>query len=194
MEFNVAYPERLSRGTLLLKTFFGWAYVGFTHGIILSLYSSLASIILMIAWWAILFTGKFPKGLFDLVAGYYRWTLRVGAYTGLLTDHFPPFSYEESEDSPVTFKPIYPENLSRGTLLLKTFFGWAYVGIPHGLILGLYGSLVSILSYVAWFIILFTGKYPEGMFDLIVKYLRWSMRVGLYMSLMTDEYPPFSGE
>jgi hypothetical protein len=88
----------------------------------------------------------------------------------------------------------YPEKLSRGLLLLKVFFGWLYVGIPHGIVLYFYGIAVGIVMIIAFFAILFTGKYPKGMFDFVVGFNRWSMRVEAYMSLMRDEYPPFSGE
>ena len=67
VKFNIEYPERLSPGKLLLKTFFGWAYVGIPHGIVLALYAVAASIVMFVAWWAILFTGKFPQGMFNFM-------------------------------------------------------------------------------------------------------------------------------
>ena len=95
--------------------------------------------------------------------------------------------------SPVKFSIEYPESLSRGILLLKTFLGAIYVGIPHGIILMLYGIAVSVVQFIAWWAILFTGVYPRGMFDFVVKYWRWGFRVGAYMSYLTDVYPPFNG-
>ena len=95
---------------------------------------------------------------------------------------------------PVTLTVEYPERLSRGWVLLKVFFGWLYVGIPHGIILGLYGIAVSIVTFIAFWAILFTGKFPKGMFDFVVGYMRWSLNVSAYMGLLRDEYPPFSGE
>ncbi len=95
---------------------------------------------------------------------------------------------------PVTLTIDYPDKLSRGWLLLKVFFGWFYVGIPHYIILGLYGIAVSIVTFIAFFAILFTGKYPRGMFDFVVGYMRWSNNVTAYLGLLRDEYPPFSGE
>jgi len=80
VKYTVDYPKRLSRGTLLFKTFLGIFYVGIPHGIILGLYGIVVAIVVFIAWWAILFTGKYPKGLFDFVVGYVRWALRVIAY------------------------------------------------------------------------------------------------------------------
>ena len=96
---------------------------------------------------------------------------------------------------PVTFTIEYPERLSRGWVVLKFLFGSFYVGIPHGIILWLYGIAVSIVTFIAFFAILFTGKYPKGMFDFVVGYMRWSVNVTAYWpNLLRDEYPPFSGE
>ena len=93
--------------------------------------------------------------------------------------------------SPVTFDIEYPEKLSRGKLLLKVFFGWLYVWIPHGIILSLLNMVVGIVMFIAFWVILFTGKYPRGMFDFVVGVQRWGLRVTAYMYMMTDEYPPF---
>ena len=88
----------------------------------------------------------------------------------------------------------YPEKLSRGWAVLKFLFGWAYVGIPHGVILWLYGIAVAVIAFIAFWIILFTGKFPRGMFDFILGYMRWSTRVTAYLYFMRDEYPPFTQE
>ncbi len=98
------------------------------------------------------------------------------------------------EGQPVKFSVDYPEQLSRGMLLLKTFFGWFYVLIPHGIALCFYGIAVMVVTFVAWWVILITGKYPKGMFEFVAGYQRWSNRVNAYMLLMTDAYPPFSGK
>ena len=95
---------------------------------------------------------------------------------------------------PVTFDIEYPERLSRGWVVMKALLGWIYVGIPHGIILTLYGIAAYVVLFIAFWAILFTGKFPRGMFDFVVKYFRWSMNVNAYLSLMRDEYPPFSGE
>jgi hypothetical protein len=97
------------------------------------------------------------------------------------------------QPSPVKFTIEYPEKLSRLDLLLKTFLGLLYVSIPHGIILGLYTIALFFTTIVAWFAILFTGKYPRGLFDFALRYQRWTNRVSAYMLLMTDAYPPFNG-
>jgi len=95
---------------------------------------------------------------------------------------------------PATLTVEYPERLSRGLVVLKALFGWLYVGIPHGIMLTLYGIAVGIVTFIAFWAILFTGKFPRGMFDFIVGYERWTLNVTAYLGLMRDEYPPFSGE
>jgi len=96
---------------------------------------------------------------------------------------------------PVTLSVEYPERLSRGWVVLKMLFGSLYVGIPHGIILWLYGIAASIVVFIAFWVILFTTKYPRGMFDFVVGYMRWSNNVYAYWTgLLRDEYPPFSNE
>ena len=95
---------------------------------------------------------------------------------------------------PITLTVEYPERLSRGWVVLKVLFGSLYVGIPHGIILGLYGIAVGVVTFIAFWCILFTAKLPRGMFDFVVRYMRWSLNVSAYLGLLRDEYPPFSGE
>lgn len=94
----------------------------------------------------------------------------------------------------VTLTVDYPERLSRGLVILKALFGWLYVGIPHGIILYFYGIAVGVVTFIAFWAILFTGRFPRGMFDFVVGYMRWSNNVTAYLGLLRDEYPPFSGE
>jgi hypothetical protein len=88
----------------------------------------------------------------------------------------------------------YPEKLSRWMVVVKALFGWLYAGIPHGIVLYFYGIAVAVVTFIAFWVILFTGKYPKGMFDFVVVYLRWNNRLTTYLVLMRDEYPPFTIE
>jgi hypothetical protein len=193
IKLSIDYPENLSKGTLLLRAFFGWAYVGIPHGIILALYSIASIVVTAIAWWGILLYGRYPRNMFDFVIKLWRWSVRVNAYMNFFTDQYPAFNGDEDDSYPARISVEYPESLSRGTLILKTLFGWAYVGIPHGFMLWLYGIAFGFVQFVAWWAVLFTSVYPRSFFDFNVAYFRWSCRVGAYTWLLTDVYPPFSG-
>jgi hypothetical protein len=94
---------------------------------------------------------------------------------------------------PVKFDVEYPEKSSRGILLLRTFFSFFYVMIPHGFMLFFFGIAAAVVMFISWFVILFTGKFPKDMFYFIVRYMRWSNNVNAYIMMLTDKYPPFSG-
>ena len=194
---SVQRPEKLSRLHLLLKTFFGFIYVGIPHGIILYALGIVAWVVSIAGFVMILFTGRYPKGLFDLVVANQRWNLRVLAYAGpflgnFMVDKYPPFSFDEQPDDPVILRVEYPESLSRLHAVLKLLLGWLYVAIPHGIILFFYGIALMIVLFFVWFIILFTGKFPQAIFRFAEGYMRWGTRVNLYLAFARDEYPKFS--
>ena len=87
-----------------------------------------------------------------------------------------------------------PETLSRGLLILRLLIGWLYIGIPHGICLSLYGLAAFVAAVIAWFAVLFTGKYPEGIYKFVEGYFRWQWRVQAYWFFLTDQYPPFSSD
>lgn len=164
----------------------------------------------VVAFFAILFTGRYPKSIFDFNVGVLRWSWRVGFYTYSVaaTDQYPPFSLADT-DYPARLDVAYPEELSRGLALVK----WWLLAIPHYLIVGLFTSgliwwtteigdsgnsaaeagagLIGILVLIAMVMLLFTGRYNQGLFDLIMGLNRWVFRVVAYAALMRDEYPPF---
>jgi hypothetical protein len=178
--FDVDYPERLSRWLIFVK----WL-LAFPHFIVLMLYGIAYYVTLIIAWFAILFTGRYPRGLFDFAVGLFRWSARVTAYAYLMRDEYPPFG--TGGDYPVRLEVEYPERLSRWKIFVKWF-----LAIPHLIILYGYNILASAIMFVSFFIILFTGRYPKALFDLVVGYYRWYIRVYAYVLLLTDEYPPFT--
>ncbi len=160
------------------------------------------------AFFAILFTGRYPRGIFEFNLGVLRWTWRVAFYSygALGSDRYPPFTLGAATDYPATLDVAYPGELSRGLVLVK----WWLLVLPHYLILGLLLSggwfafdggdderwgdapgLIGLLVLFAGVALLFTTRYPRSIFDLVLGLDRWVARVVAYAALMTDVYPPF---
>ena len=152
-------------------------------------------ILTVAAYFRILFTGRYPRGIFDFNVGVLSWTWRVGFYfySALGTDRYPPFSLK-SADYPATLEVQYPEQLSRSLMLFKPL-----LAIPHYLILSFfqggfsstYSGLNLLVVLFGGVALLFTGRYPRDLFEFAVGMNRWSFRVAAYALLMRDEYPPF---
>jgi hypothetical protein len=150
-------------------------------------FGALAAIIGLIAWFAIVFTGRFPRGLWSLSAMYLRWRVRAVAYLMLLRDEYPPFG-----DAPYSANAILPEPTAprdRVTVAFRIF-----LIMPHLLVLWVLGVAWAVSTLIAWFAILFTGDYPRTLYEFSVGVLRWTTRVEAYFLLLRDEYPPFSLE
>jgi hypothetical protein len=164
----------------------------------------------IVAFFAILFTGRYPRGIFDYNVGVLRWTWRVGfySYSALGTDRYPPFSLADDPSYPARLDVAYPEApLSRGLVLIK----WWLLAIPHYIVVGVFagggaaaasdmnggwawiasGGLIGVLVCFAGLALLFTGRYPRSIYDFVLGMNRWVFRVAAYVTLMTDVYPPF---
>jgi hypothetical protein len=139
------------------------------------------------AFFAVLFTGSYPRGVFDFITGTYRWSWRVSSYAGLLHDQYPPFSLEPDPDYPATFEVEYPEE---GVDRWRPLVHWLLI-IPFAIIAGLLSYLAGAMIIIGIFVILFTGKLPEGMFKLILIPMRWQLRSYTYAHFLVTRYPPF---
>lgn len=149
------------------------------------LLGAVAGICAVIAWFAILFTSKHPQGLFDLCNFYMRWRVKGVAYMALFRDEYPPFG---DTDYPTSIEIPFPEGpRNKLSVGLRVFYA-----IPHFVIVSVLSFAWGVTGIIAWFALLFTGEYPEGLYNFGMGVMRWSIRVEAYALLMTDVYPPFS--
>lgn len=181
LNLDVPYPESLNRWLPLVKLL-----LAIPHLLVISALDSVAQVLTLIAFFAILFTGRFPESMFNFVMGIRRWENNVNAYIFLMRDEYPPFSLDDGE-YPLKFGVAYPERLNR----FLPFVKWL-LAIPHMIVLAFLAIAAVVTTIVAFFAILFTARYPESLFNFNLGVMRWAQRVQAYILLMTDKYPPFS--
>ncbi len=135
----------------------------------------------------LLFRQKYPRWWFDWNVALIKFSTRVEAYLALLRDEYP----STDEDQAVHIEIPYPDaknELNRWLPLVKWF-----LAIPHYIVLFFLGIAAIVSIVIAWFAILFTGRYPKSLFDFVVGVFRWGLRVAAYAFLLTtDRYPPFA--
>ena len=142
----------------------------------------------IVAALAVLFTGRYPRGIFGFVTGVYRWVVRVNAYHLLMTDAYPPFSLQPDPAEPARFEIEYPE---QGVARWRPFFAWL-LAIPYLFVATLIFYLAMVMVLIAFFAILFTRRFPEGMFNIVLVAMRWQARGNAYTYAWTTRYPPFT--
>jgi len=205
-----SYPARLnghldpdvSRWLWLVK----WILV-IPHLFVLAFLWIAVATLTVVAGFAILFTGRYPRSIFDFNVGVMRWTWRVSFYglSALGTDRYPPFSLRADPDYPADFTVDYPERLSRGLVLVK----WWLLPLPRYVVVAVFaggwslgwnrgpgrfamgGGLIAVLVIIAAVVLAVRGRYPESIFDFVMGLNRWCYRVLAYAALLRDEYPPF---
>jgi hypothetical protein len=204
-----AYPVRLDGAidpaTSRWRWLFKWILV-IPHAVVLAFLWLAATVLTVVAGFSILFTGRYPRSIFDFNVGVIRWTWRVVFYAigAFATDRYPPFSLDPDPTYPADFAVDYPERLSRGLVLVK----WWLLAIPQYMVVaffiggwsvGLNGAwravggfgLIGLLALISAVILCVSGRYPDSIFDFVMGLNRWCYRVLAYAALLRDEYPPF---
>jgi hypothetical protein len=183
--FEADYAEERSRLTAFFRLILAiplaiWLYV----------YALVAYIAIVIAWFAIVITGHYPKGLYDFVAGFLRFQTRVTAYVALLCDPYPSFGGSEDPGYPVRMQfAAPPAHYSRLKTLLRII-----LAIPILILRYVINLLLEIGAFAAWVVIVITGKMPRGLFDLMVLANSYTARSDAYIYLLTETYPPFQDD
>jgi len=180
-QLEIAYPPELNRWLPLVK----WLLV-IPHYFVLIFLGIGAFFVIVFAWFAVLFTGRYPRGAFDYLVGVQRWAYRVTAYHLLMTDAYPPFSLDDDPNFPVRLDVEYPEHIANWRPLVH----WLLI-IPYAIAAVILYYFTLILGVIAFFTILFTKRVPRGLFELMVPGLRWQLRSNVYSYWMTSTYPPF---
>jgi Domain of unknown function (DUF4389) len=151
--------------------------------IVLYVLNIAAEVVLVISWFAALFTGQVPAGLADFLAGFLRWYSRVAAYVWLLTDAYPPFALGEEEDYPIRVS-VTPGRLNRLAVLLRLF-----LAIPAFIVAAVAGWGIAAAALVIWLIVLIAGRMPDTLYQALAAILRYLIRLQGYWLLLTATYP-----
>ena len=157
------------------------------HWIVMCFYGIGALLVVFCAWFAILFTGRYPEGMYNFVAGFLRYATRVNAYSYLVVDEYPPFDGAEHPEYPVVAHVAPPpEKLSR----LTTFFR-GILFIPVYIVLYVFSIWIELVAIAIWFVAVFTGKTSPGLTEAVHFPMAYSVRAWAYGLLLADGFPPF---
>ena len=178
---EVSYPAELNRWLPLVK----WLLV-IPHFVVLTFVGIAAFFVGVYAFFAVLFTGRWPRGAFDFIVGTIRWFYRVAAYFHLMVDAYPPFSMADDPSYPVRLQIDYPERIDNWRPLVQ----WI-LAIPYLFVAGIFYWITGVLTVVAFFTILFTKQIPRGIFEVMMPGFRWNLRGNAYAYFTTDRYPPW---
>ncbi|MEZ5265726.1 MAG: DUF4389 domain-containing protein [Acidimicrobiales bacterium] len=176
------------------------------HVLVLAVLWLAVTVLTVFAGFAILFTGRYPRSIFEFNTGVMRWTWRVSFYTfsAFGTDRYPPFTLQRDPTYPADFSVDYPDHLSRWLVLVK----WWLLALPHYVVVAVFaggwgvgwngawrvaasGGLVTVLALAGAVVLAASGRYPDSVFDVLMGMNRWCYRVLAYVALLRDEYPPF---
>jgi Domain of unknown function (DUF4389) len=161
--------------------------------LVLNAMRSVAQILSVISWFAILFTGRLPAGIADFQGLYVRYWLRTYTYVGFLREEYPPFAFvttpTDPGGDPRVGVDVAPDlgNRNRVTTGFRLI-----LAIPHIIVLALLAIAAVVVGVIAFFAVIFTGRWPAGMRDFVLGVARWWLRLEAYLLLLTDEYPPFT--
>lgn len=183
--FQADYREKQSR----LLTFFRFLlYIPWYIASIIWIFAGFIGVV--VAWFALLVTGRYPEWAYNWVSMYLRFTTRVNAWLWLMTDEFPPFDGAERPEYPIRLLiPAPQQSYERWKVLLRIF-----LAIPVAIMAVIFNLLIELIGFVMWFAILFTGKAPRGLWDILKMSNAYVARAGAYFYLVTETYPPISAD
>jgi hypothetical protein len=186
--FIFAPPERIDNWRPLVQWLLAIPHYAVLYGLQIA-----SEAVAVVSWFVILFTGRLPAGLANFQSMYLRYAMRTHTYAGFLRQEYPAFGFATTPadpgDDPRVRVDIIPELENRNRL--TTGFRLILV-IPHAIVLAFLFIALFVVGLIAFFAVLFTGKWPTGLRDFALGVGRWYVRVVAYQLLLTDKYPPFS--
>ncbi len=186
--FPFAAPERIDNWRPLVQ----WL-LAIPHLLVLSVLRSVSQVLALVSWFAIVFTGQLPAGIADFQVMYLRYSFRVGTYLGFLRAEYPPFTFDMTSndpgDDPRLRVEIRPELSDRNRLTTGFRF---LLAIPQLVVVAVLLFAAAVCLLIAFFAVLFTGRWPDGLRDFVLNVNRYWLRVQAYTLLLTDQYPPFA--
>jgi hypothetical protein len=188
--FTFDPPESIARWRVI-----GNIILAIPHLIIAYVLNIVAEVLAFVAWILGVFTGKVPEGILGVIAMCLRYNTRASVYASFLKEEYPPFTFAttlaDPGDDPRVRVNYGSETEGRNRL---TIFFRILLAIPHIIVVSLISIVAVFVFIIAWFAVLFTGKWPTGLLNFVIGLTRWTTRLNAYMYLLTDEYPPFSFE
>jgi hypothetical protein len=186
--FSFDAPEKIANWRPLVH----WLLV-IPHVIVLYVLGLVSEIVGFVSWFIVLFTGALPDGLANLQAMYLRYSTRVATYAVFMREEYPPFAFDtvaaDPGGDPRVRVDLVPELANRNRLTVAFRI---ILALPQFIVLAVLGFAAGVAALIAFFAVLFTGRWPDGLRDFVVKVFRWSLRVQAYFLLLTDVYPPFA--
>jgi hypothetical protein len=186
--FRFDPPERVANWRPLVH----WLLV-IPHYIVAYVLQIVAYVLAIVGWFIILFTGSLPAGIANFQVMYMRYYMRMGTFAAFLREEYPPFSFATSAtdpgDDPRVHVDVTPVLTGRNRLTVAFRI---ILAIPQLIVVALLGLAACVVVVIGFFAVLFTGRWPAGLRDFLVKFGRWWLRVESYTLLLTDQYPPFS--
>jgi hypothetical protein len=186
--FTFDPPEKVANWRVI-----GNVVLAIPHLIVLYIFNLVSEVVGFVSWLMILFTGKLPDGLANLQVLYLRYQVRAYTYVLFMREEYPPFSFDSTAadpgDDPRVRVDVVPQLEGRNRL---TAFFRIIMVIPQFIVLAVLAFAATIVTIIAWFVVLFTGTWPTGLRDFVIGVMRWSLRVNAYFLLLTDVYPPFA--
>ena len=183
-------PERVANWRPLVN----WL-LAIPHYVILYGLRIFSQVVGVISWFVILFTGSLPESFANVQAMYFRYEARTYLFASFMQEEYPPFAFtmtaSDGGEDPRVRAEFVPELTNRNRLTVAFRI---ILAIPQIIVLVALGIAEAVVVFIAFFAVLFTGKWPDGMRNFVLNVTRWYLRVSAYTALLTDKYPPFAFE